>query len=339
MEPRHHRLERAVACLIALLLISWLTRTCVRETDSEMFYRYEADTLKCAIMMNHGMYSNDRRNVGFNYELLGQFADHNGSYAKILPPVEGGKGWEAFLSGDIDIAVINSQDTLPQEVASSIIASVPIEGDALWAVTSDNRKLINAINFGYQAMSIEEFFKKMSRRYFRSYKTSWLEQFGRISSISPYDNLIKKYAGKIGIDWRLLSSIIYQESYFSIGASSSKNAQGLMQIKESTAAHYGVDNIYDPEGNVKAGTMHLGHLLKKFNAEGMDRTNAIKFALAAYNAGETRIDNLRQKAAEAGFNPYDWESTRKSFRRQDGQTCTYVAEIMERYELYCRLID
>ena len=304
-----------------------------------MFYRYDADTLRCAIMMNHGMFSKDSRNVGFNYELLGQFAEHNSSYAKILPPAEGDQGWNNFLSGDIDIAVINGKDSLPSEVASSIITSVPIEGDALWAVSSQNRRLMNAINFGYHTMSIEDFFKKMSYRYFRSYKTGWLEQMEHISSISPYDNIIKKYAARIGIDWRLLSSMIYQESFFSLGAASSKSAVGLMQIKESTAAHYGVEDIYSPEGNVKAGTMHLKHLLRKYRSEGMDEVNVIKFALAAYNTGETRIESFRERAREMGYNPYDWEDTKKSFKRQNGQTSNYVAEIMERYELYCRLID
>jgi soluble lytic murein transglycosylase-like protein len=43
-----------------------------------------------------------------------------------------------------------------------------------------------------------------------------------------------------------------------------------------------VSNLYDPAQNVRAGSMYLRDLLKKFN-------NDLHLSLAAYNAGEEAV--------------------------------------------------
>jgi soluble lytic murein transglycosylase-like protein len=57
-----------------------------------------------------------------------------------------------------------------------------------------------------------------------------------------------------------------------------------MQLMPATAKLYGVTsrNIHDPIANLEAGVKHLRYLLRKYPRN-------LKYALAAYNAGERAV--------------------------------------------------
>ena len=76
----------------------------------------------------------------------------------------------------------------------------------------------------------------------------------------------------------LVRAVIQQESGGNIRSTSAVGAKGLMQLMPETAAGYGVQDAYDPEQNISAGTRHLAGMLKEFKGD-------IPQALAAYNAG------------------------------------------------------
>ncbi len=59
--------------------------------------------------------------------------------------------------------------------------------------------------------------------------------------ISPYDQYIRKYSQQLGWDWRLLASLIYQESNFKTDVTSQVGASGLMQLMPTTAKRFGID--------------------------------------------------------------------------------------------------
>lgn len=56
-----------------------------------------------------------------------------------------------------------------------------------------------------------------------------------------------------------------------------------MQLMPATAEQFGVTDPFDPRQSVEAGTKLLKQLLTKYN-------NDISLTLAAYNAGEGRVD-------------------------------------------------
>jgi soluble lytic murein transglycosylase len=103
--------------------------------------------------------------------------------------------------------------------------------------------------------------------------------------------IISKEAARTQIDPTLILSVIRQESAFDVNARSRANARGLMQILPSTGRklarkarvrRYTVKKLFQAETNITLGTRHLASLLQQFGKE--------ELALAAYNAGDTRVD-------------------------------------------------
>lgn len=85
----------------------------------------------------------------------------------------------------------------------------------------------------------------------------------------------------------LLLAVIKAESSFNPTVISKAGAVGLMQLIPETAIRHGVRNLYDTNENVTGGAKHLRYLLNRFHGN-------IRLALAAYNAGERKVDRYGQ---------------------------------------------
>ena len=100
---------------------------------------------------------------------------------------------------------------------------------------------------------------------------------------ATYSDLIEEAAHHAGVDAALLRAMIAVESAFDPSAVSSKGAQGLMQLRPTTARRYGVSKPLDPRENLRGGASYIRDLLKRYG-------NDMELALAAYNAGEDAVD-------------------------------------------------
>jgi soluble lytic murein transglycosylase-like protein len=105
------------------------------------------------------------------------------------------------------------------------------------------------------------------------------------SKSEAFDPIIEKYANDYRLDPSLIKSIIAAESGFNPKAVSSKGARGLMQLMPATAELLGVSNSFDPEQNIQGGVKHFRTLMDNFKED-------IPLSLAAYNAGESRVQRL-----------------------------------------------
>ena len=315
---------------------------------------YQESGLKIGILLNDYTYINHGHTVGYHYELINRFADENNCVANISL-IKQKDAWEQdILDGDLDIVILNrAADQVPLSVISHTLQGVELnDNHDIFIVNIRNENLLMDINRWMGYFKFSDDYKDMISNYYKRYKTGFLNT--KVTSLSPYDKLIKKYASELKWDWRLLASIIYQESQFSMVATSRKEASGLMQVRPITADHLGIENIYDPEQNLKAGTSMLRRLEKIYRNEGIDSLNLLKFTLAAYNAGEGRIEDVRRYAVYKGVNNYDWDSVTvvideminlnkgdtitKLGRFKGIETINYVDEVISRYENYKQYI-
>jgi soluble lytic murein transglycosylase-like protein len=98
-----------------------------------------------------------------------------------------------------------------------------------------------------------------------------------------YGKLIDDAARRAGLHPALLRAVIAVESGFDAHAVSQKGAQGLMQLRPSTAQRYGVRHPFDPGDNLRGGARYLSDLVHRYG-------DNLELALAAYNAGEESVE-------------------------------------------------
>ncbi len=176
---------------------------------------------------------------------------------------------------------------------------------------------------------------------------------------------MKSNADASGIDYRLVLSMIKQESQFDAEAVSERGAFGLMQIMPVTgdeiSTRISLKNISLPKGNIQAGIYYFKKLYTLFsNVEGNDR---LRLSLAAYYAGPTRVYDAQELAAYMGENPNRWSSLKNSFpllskryyslhhavwnegKPHSGYfkgwhlTLDYVENVMDNYEEYQKVLN
>lgn len=176
------------------------------------------------------------------------------------------------------------------------------------------------------------------------------------NKISKYDELIKREAGTIGWDWRLLASQVYQESQFNPSAVSWAGAVGLMQMMPATAQEFGVKWRSNPEQSLAGGVRYLNYLLERF--EGVqDSVQRIKLTLASYNCGFGHVKDAQRLATKYQLNPDVWDDNvekmilelrypnnfndpiiKHGYLRGD-EPYTYVKQIFQRFEHYMQFIE
>lgn len=88
------------------------------------------------------------------------------------------------------------------------------------------------------------------------------------------------------LDPALIKAIIHAESHFKPSALSKQGAQGLMQIMPATAQELGLKNAFNAQENIKAGSLYLAKLMRRFHGN-------ITLAAAAYNAGPNAVKKYK----------------------------------------------
>ena len=312
--------ERRLRYVLVSLVVICLTPLCEngrKLNGAHNSYAFAGKDITCVIDLGDEMYGDHGLETGLNYELLNRFAQDNRCNIDI---VAAGKGK-------------NYLDSLK----------------------NDKEDELRQINIWISHMAESDEFQKITGRYSGAFNPIRRAEKGvRTSRISPYDDMIRKYAAQLGWDWRMLAAVVYQESKFSINSNSVRGAQGLMQVMPSTARYYGIDDLLDPEKNLIAGTSHLKRLQNMFNRSVPDQTELIKFTLAAYNAGEGRIADCRNFAASRQVDNSRWDEIVKiiPLMREDSiledesvrlgkfqghETIAYVERIMSIYEAICTI--
>lgn len=157
------------------------------------------------------------------------------------------------------------------------------------------------------------------------------------ASFATVDALFRRYAERYDLDHLLLRAQGYQESRFDHGAVSRAGAVGIMQVMPQTGAAMDVGDIHQLEANIHGASKYLRDLLDRyFPAAELDQLNRTLFAVAAYNAGPTRIARLRRQAAERGLDPNRWFGQVELLAAAEigRETVDYVHNVFEYYATY-----
>jgi soluble lytic murein transglycosylase len=137
-----------------------------------------------------------------------------------------------------------------------------------------------------------------------------------------HEDVIRQQAAEKGVDAALIAAVIYSESKF-VDQTSNAGARGLMQVTPATAKeverHSGgttfeVNDLSDPEINIRYGTYVLRELLDRYDGDEVA-------ALAAYNAGPGNVD--RWGGSELTVDGIPFPETR-----------AYVDEVLEKRRAY-----
>lgn len=230
-----------------------------------------------------------------------------------------------------------------------------------WAVREENPRLLEAVNDFWNRNFRSTDYNILYRRYFldegriRSHRDERVDVVGG-GQLSPFDDLVRESAEEYDFDWRLLVSLMFQESEFNPEARSWIGARGLMQVMPRTAREFGVDpaQLEDPEVNIPMGTRYLDWTRDRW-PERLSAANRVWFALAAYNAGVGHVRDARRLAAQKGWDPDEWFGnveeamlllSRPEYHRnarhgyvRGSEPYNYVRNIRDRYRAYVRLAD
>ena len=284
---------------------------------------YPPQTLRCVIDLKgepvRGL------TVGMNKIILREFADEHQLELRFITPTDSTDYLDSLREGAVDLLVMYRADSLH---ADGFISTLPYRDSTVWVLRDDKHAEVRLLNSWIAEMNGNGGIRKIGRTYLRRVGSS-------LTSISPYDDLVKKNAEAMGWDWRLLSAMIYHESKFINESCSDKGAVGLMQIRND---NFSVDTLLDPAVNISIGTKYLTYLSGMFAQHGADSVECLKFALAAYNCGEGNVLKCIRTAEELGVDPTRWDNIVSIIPEVPGfhgkQTIAYVREVLDTYEEY-----
>lgn len=307
------------------------------------------------------------------------YVERNSSYAERLENLSDEIGDSIFIEevqenseqlislvaeGDMDYTVCDENVALVNQTYFpnlDVSTAVSFPQNLAWAVQKGATSLKKEIDTWLIDFKKTSKYAIIYNKYFRNQRTSQMVASDYFSlnsgKISAYDDAIKRYSKQIGWDWRLLASVIYQESRFDPGAESWAGAFGLMQLMPNTARRFGVDRNSSPEQHIRAGVEFILWLDNRFKNKITDEQERIKFILASYNIGYGHIEDAMNLADKYGNNPVIWEDGVDKFLLMKSnpeyyldpvvkygycrgvETYKFVTEVLERYNDYKNIIS
>ncbi len=249
-------------------------------------------------------------------------------------------------------AAIVNQTYFPQLDVNTVIS---FPQNVAWGVRKNSKELLALLNTW---LGMEKKKSQLAILYNKYYQNQWSAKMVNSNyfvlntgKISPYDDEIKKFSEELHWDWRLLASLIYQESNFNPSVISYAHAYGLMQITNGTAHRFGFDSARTTTQNLRIGVLLLNWLDKKMSGTVKNKNERLKFVLAAYNVGIGHVIDAQLLAKKHHKDMTKWDNVKGYLLKKSKpeyykdpvvkfgychgiQPVTYVAEIITRYQHY-----
>lgn len=266
------------------------------------------ENFRCGILLGDFETLSKGYLTGLNYELLELFARSRHTGAEVFLADSSANWLDSLRLDSLSILVVPACEVPDKKEFPSFH---PEESEVAWVVRSKSRE---GMLIKWMEIVPTDEYQNLLARFLSCYNPYRKEVKRTPGIISPYDDLLKEGAARIGWDWKLLAALVWSESRFRVQAKSPTGAMGLMQMIPRTARRYGVTDAIDPEENILAGCEYIGRLQGVFRDYAANEEELVKFTLAAYNGGEGRILKYIDSARVAGYDTSHWESVCRIFR-------------------------
>ncbi|TKG88638.1 transporter substrate-binding domain-containing protein [Puteibacter caeruleilacunae] len=256
-----------------------------------------------------------QRNTAY-YQRLINLSDEIGAPINIIEDtIYGVERLVALVSkGDIDYTVCDENVAkVNQSYYPNIDIKTPVSFSQkiAWAVRKDEPELLDFLNNWIVKFRETKEYTRIYNKYFLSTRANIRmgSDYHSMSGgkLSPYDDVIKELAEREDLDWKLLASIIYQESRFDPQAESWAGAVGLMQLMPETADQFDVGDLTEPRENISGGIRLLNWLMEQVSEMVPNEDEQLKFVLASYNVGLGHVKDARRLAVKYGKDPNVWD--------------------------------
>lgn len=262
-----------------------------------------------------------------------------------------------YTVSDENIAHINAQHYKNINISTRLS-----EKQALaWGINKNQKELKKTLNKWINGFIESYTYRILYQKYYTSrrainiYKSPYF--YLNSGMICEYDKILKEKSKKIDWDWKLLASLMFQESRFDPNAQSWAGAYGLMQIMPETAKMVRMKEFKEDTNNIETGVRYIKYLDKVFKKVLKDTTDIIPFILASYNVGPGHVLDARRLAKKYGKNPDRWYDNTDFFLLNKAnplyykdnlsrngycngeEPYNYVEEILERYYHYTNIIS
>ncbi len=235
-----------------------------------------------------------------------------------IPDVESEELLFRVSNGDLDYTIANSdllainQRYYPNlRIAFPVAESQPLA----WAFpASSDGSLYQAANTYIEHLDAAEL-SRLRDRYFGHIEQ--VDSYGALtlanhveSRLPRYRTMFEKVAASVGLDWRLLAAIGYQESHWNPAATSPTGVRGIMQLTNATASLMKIADRDDPAQSIDGGARYFRMLLDQLPTE-VQEPDRTWLALAAYNIGYGHLLDARALVRQQGGDPDRWLDIRE----------------------------
>lgn len=270
---------------------------------------------------------------------------------------------ELVANGTIDYTIADENFALVNKSYYKnidMLTPVSFSQNLAWGVRKQSDSLMIILNNWIRSFKQTKEYQNIYDKYYRNPRSVKIIQSEFYSikggKISKYDKEIKQHSKMINWDWRLVASLIYQESQFHPELRGWSGAFGIMQMMPETARKFGIHPKSSVSDQIKAGLKLKMHIDKFLPAEIKDPEERIKFILASYNAGVYHVLDARNLARKYGKNPNIWSDNVDYYMKlkskpkyyndavvkygysRGKETYDFVVEILERYNHYKNIV-
>jgi membrane-bound lytic murein transglycosylase F len=271
-------------------------------------------------------------------------------------PFSGADGLTALtmvVRGESDFAVVDS-DLADLELAGrpelqlgpQVLPQVPL----VWLLNHSSPRLHDTVNGYLRWARSTGLMRQLVLRHLGSWRPKVRPELPQVppGNLTPYDEILKWVGRRRGIDWRLLASLMYEESRFNPFAVGPGGSSGLFQLMPATWRELGVDDPHHPMEAAEAGSLYLRHLMDMY--EDLPMPDQVAMAIASYNVGPRHVFDARRHAGNLGLDPDRWLNNVESAmldlddpeiaRQYSAGVCRcrravgYTGRILRRYRAY-----